>query len=159
MEQGAGVANLLAERAQLFGRSVTCSGVPQVTRSLTTPSSVTESSGASFEFLNKIERPAFLSLCTNCLWLKRQGFSSPLPWRCATSASSATKTVLATRQFSGSAGRLAFSQPGTYFHQCDITHCGSRKLAEIGSHPRPAADVTPAGNGSTAVITIGGSGC
>src|SRR6201991_4792381 len=64
----------------------------------------------------------------------------------------------ATRQFPGSAGRPTRSQPSTYFGQCDFTHCGIRKFAEIGSQPRAAASVTPLENGATAVTTIGGCG-
>src|SRR6186997_3204376 len=66
--------------------------------------------------------------------------------------------LLATRQFAGSAFRPARSQPSTYFGQCDFTHCGIRKFAEIGSQPRAAASVTPLENGATAVTTIGGCG-
>src|SRR2546423_11622927 len=64
----------------------------------------------------------------------------------------------ATRQFAGSAGRPTRSQPSTYFGQCDLTHCGIKKFAEIGSQPRAAASVTPFENGATAVTTIGGWG-
>src|SRR5215216_5879986 len=64
----------------------------------------------------------------------------------------------ATRQFAGSAGRPTRSQPSTYFGQCDFTHCGIKKFAEIGSQPRAAASVTPFENGATAVTTIGGCG-
>jgi len=58
----------------------------------------------------------------------------------------------------GSALRPAAAQPSAYFGQCDLTHCGSRKLAEIGSQPRFAASVTPFEKGSTAVTTMGGCG-
>src|SRR5262245_56578271 len=64
----------------------------------------------------------------------------------------------ATRQFAGSAGRPAFSQPSTYLGQWLFTHAGIRKLAEIGSHPREAASVTPLENGATTVTTMGGCG-
>src|SRR6185295_14151399 len=70
-----------------------------------------------------------------------------------------TKIDFATRQFAGSAGRPPRSQPSTYFGQCDLTHTGMRKFAEIGSQPRAAASVTPLENGATAVTTIGGCGC
>src|ERR687892_2368309 len=66
--------------------------------------------------------------------------------------------LLATRQFFGSAGRPAFSQPSTYLGQWLLTHLGSRKFAEIGSQPRAAASVTPLEKGATAVTTIGGCG-
>src|SRR5436853_7128404 len=66
--------------------------------------------------------------------------------------------LFATRQLAGSAGRPTRSQPSTYFGQCDFTHCGIRKFAEIGSQPRAAASVTPFENGATAVTTIGGCG-
>src|SRR6476660_5679630 len=66
--------------------------------------------------------------------------------------------LLATRQFFGSAGRPPCSQPSTYFGQWLLTHCGIKKLAEIGSHPRAAASVTPLENGATAVTTMGGCG-
>src|SRR4029077_4699678 len=70
----------------------------------------------------------------------------------------ATKTLLATRQFAGSAVRLPASQPSTYFGQWLFTQAGIRKLAEIGSQPRAAASVTPFEKGATAVTTIGGCG-
>src|SRR3569623_1123193 len=66
--------------------------------------------------------------------------------------------LLATRQFAGSALRLARSQPSTYFGQWLFTHSGIRKLAEIGSQPRAAASATPLEYGATAVTTIGGCG-
>src|SRR6476646_12091640 len=66
--------------------------------------------------------------------------------------------LLATRQFAGSALRPARSQPSTYFAQWLLTHCGIKKLAEIGSQPRAAASVTPLEKGATAVTTIGGCG-
>ena len=66
--------------------------------------------------------------------------------------------LLATRQFSGSAGRPPFWQPSTYLGQWLLTHCGIRKLAEIGSQPRAAASVTPLEKGATAVTTMGGCG-
>src|SRR5262245_4774407 len=66
--------------------------------------------------------------------------------------------LLATRQFLASAGRPPFSQPSTYFGQWLLTHCGIRKLAGIGSHPRAAASVSPLENGATAVTTMGGCG-
>src|SRR5262245_14261778 len=64
----------------------------------------------------------------------------------------------ATRQFAGEAVRPARSQPSTYFGQWLLTHIGIRKFAEIGSHPRAAASVTPLENGATAVTTMGGCG-
>src|SRR5215469_13120099 len=73
--------------------------------------------------------------------------------------SSATKTLLATRQLAGSAARPARSQPSTYFGQWLFTQAGIRKLAEMGSQPRAAASVTPFENGATAVTMIGGCGC
>jgi hypothetical protein len=72
--------------------------------------------------------------------------------------SSATKTLLATRQWAGSARRPPFSQPSTYLGQWVLTHFGSRKLAEIGSQPLAAASLTPFENGATAVTTMGGCG-
>src|ERR1700745_3891942 len=66
--------------------------------------------------------------------------------------------LLATRQLAGSAARPTRSQPSTYCGQWLFTHAGMRKLAEIGSHPRAAASVTPLENGATAVTTIGGCG-
>src|SRR5262245_57603600 len=66
--------------------------------------------------------------------------------------------LLATRQFAGLAGRPTRSQPSTYFGQWLFTQAGIRKLAEIGSHPRAAASVTPLENGATTVTTIGGCG-
>src|SRR6516165_2611522 len=72
--------------------------------------------------------------------------------------SSATKTLLATRQLAGSATLPPRSQPSTYFGQWLFTQAGIRKFAEIGSQPRAAASVTPFENGATAVTTIGGCG-
>src|ERR1700755_1323865 len=66
--------------------------------------------------------------------------------------------LLATRQLAGSALRPTRSHPSTYFGQWLLTQAGIRKLAEIGSHPRAAASVTPFENGATAVTTIGGCG-
>src|SRR5215831_10913725 len=72
--------------------------------------------------------------------------------------SSATKTLLATRQLAGSATLLPRSHPSTYFGQWLFTQAGIRKFAEIGSQPRAAASVTPLEKGATAVTTIGGCG-
>src|SRR5215831_3117886 len=72
--------------------------------------------------------------------------------------SSATKTLLATRQLAGSATLPPRSQPSTYFGHWLFTQAGIRKLAEIGSQPRAAASVTPLENGATTVTTIGGCG-
>src|SRR6185437_10272768 len=66
--------------------------------------------------------------------------------------------LLATRQFPGSAGRPAFSQPWRYIGQCEATQLGCRKFAEMGSQPREAAATTPFENGATTVTTIGGCG-
>src|SRR6201996_8542252 len=66
--------------------------------------------------------------------------------------------LLATRQFAESAGRPPRSQPSTYFPQWLLTHSGIKKFAEMGSHPRAAASVTPFENGATTVTTIGGCG-
>src|SRR6201987_1377826 len=66
--------------------------------------------------------------------------------------------LLATRPLAGSALRPTRSHPSTYFGQWLLTQAGIRKLAEIGSHPRAAASVTPFENGATAVTTIGGCG-
>src|SRR5262245_37986729 len=66
--------------------------------------------------------------------------------------------LLATRQLPASTGRPPFWQPSTYFGQWLFTHCGIRKLAEIGSQPRAAASVTPLEKGATAVTTMGGCG-
>src|SRR6202035_1142677 len=70
----------------------------------------------------------------------------------------ATNTLLATRQFAGSAGRPPRSPPPTHFRPGLFSHAGIRKFAEIGSQPRAAASVTPLENGATAVTTIGGCG-
>src|SRR5438128_8739432 len=65
---------------------------------------------------------------------------------------------LATRQSAPLASRPDSLQPSSYFGQWLATHCGSRKLAEIGFQPRFAASVTPLECGATAVTTIGGCG-
>src|SRR6185436_16030852 len=77
----------------------------------------------------------------------------PCPYSFAVFSSSATKIDLATRQFAPSAFFPMASQPSTYRGQCDATHSGSRKLAEIGCQPRFAASVTPFECGATAVTT------
>ena len=46
------------------------------------------------------------------------------------------------------------TQPSWYLGQCEATHSGSRKLAEIGDQPRLAASVTPFENGATAVTQL-----
>src|SRR5688572_126003 len=65
---------------------------------------------------------------------------------------------LATRQSAPFGVLPVATQPSWYFGQCDATHSGSRKLAEIGAQPRFAASVTPFECGATAVTTIGGCG-
>src|SRR5215470_3452886 len=86
------------------------------------------------------------------------GPSGSVAYAFAVAVSLATNTLLATRQLAGSAARPLRSQPSTYFGQWLFTHAGIRKLAEIGSHPRAAASVTPLENGATTVTTIGGCG-
>src|SRR5258707_3877426 len=66
--------------------------------------------------------------------------------------------LFATRQCAGSAFLPARAQPSTYFGQWLFTQADIRKFAEIGSHPRAAASVTPLENGATAVTTMGGCG-
>ncbi len=66
--------------------------------------------------------------------------------------------LFATRQSAERAARLASPHPSTYFGQCEATHGGCRKFAEIGVQPRCAAATTPFENGATAVTTIGGCG-
>src|ERR1700730_12962343 len=66
--------------------------------------------------------------------------------------------LFATRQLAGSAFRPARAQPSSYFGQWLFTQAGIKKFAEIGSHPRAAASVTPFENGATAVTTTGGCG-
>src|SRR5258708_13326425 len=64
--------------------------------------------------------------------------------------------LLATRQLAASALRPTLSQPCRYIGQCEATHLGCRKFAEIGSQPRAAAAMTPFENGVVTVTRIGG---